>query len=73
VAVALERRDAAAGADVVLGDRVQLAGRDARAYGVAQHLEGLTGEKSGDAHLLDLVRCLDLDAAVTEAQRASSP
>ncbi len=69
VAVALERRDTAVRADVVLGDRVELAGGDAGTYGGAQHLERLTGQQAGDAHLLDLVGRLDLDAAVAEAHR----
>ena len=41
VAVALERRDAAVRADVVLGERVELAGGDTRPHRGAQQLEGL--------------------------------
>ncbi len=65
--VALEGRHGTAGADVVLGDRVELGGADAGADRGAQQLQGLPHDQAGATHQPDLVAVLDLQAAVEQS------
>ena len=73
VPVAQERRHAAVRADVLLGDPVEVTGGDAGPHRRAHQLEALADEPAGDAHLVDLVAALDLDAALAQMHQASQP
>src|SRR5690606_26066939 len=64
--VALEVRYRAAGADVLLRERVELPGADAGCDVVAQQIERLAGHDARLAHDRDLLGSLDLDPPIEQ-------
>ena len=73
--VALERRDRPGRADMVLGEAVELAGRDARAELLLHEGEDLGDDPPGAAHLVDLPARLAGDhvSLARERRRRSRP
>ncbi len=71
--VALERGRRAAGADVILRDRVELAGGDPGLDRVGQQLQRAPDHQAGGAHPLDLLGSLDLHPPVAEAHALYRP
>ena len=55
-AVPLEGRDAAAGADVLLGERVELGRRHARLHVLGEERDDVRDDLAGLGHLVDLCR-----------------
>ena len=66
IAISQKRRDASTRANGVFGKGVETAGRDPGSHGLANELESASDEQARDPHLGDLIRALDLDAALTK-------